>query len=158
MNQERLGVIYGVVNLITNNEYTGQTVDLRNRMNVHRRAKDDNPFYQAIKKYGTENFAYYFHREDVPEWELDDLEIHYIEKYDTYGNGYNSSEGGEGGQKSEETKRKMRESSKGTSPWNKGKSLSEKHKSNIGKSLKGNRNAVKKKKLNETGQSSFLEC
>lgn len=44
---------------------------------------------------------------------LDELEKYYIKKYDTFNNGYNSTEGGFSGKLSDETKQKISESLKG---------------------------------------------
>jgi len=44
---------------------------------------------------------------------LNELEMYYIKKYDTFNNGYNSTEGGYNGKLSEETKQKISDSLKG---------------------------------------------
>lgn len=49
----------------------------------------------------------------------------------------NLTDGGEGGNLSEETKNKLRISHRGQIPWSKGKSLTDTHKNNIGKSNRG---------------------
>ena len=91
--------------------------------------KEPTKFYNAIKKYGWDNFS---HKvlltiecetpEELVFW-LDEWEKYYIEKYDSFYNGYNSTAGGNSGKiydeqsrrkmskpKSEEHKRKMSES------------------------------------------------
>lgn len=52
--------------------------------------------YNAINKYGKENFYYEILEENIPEDLLNSKEISYIAKYDSYYNGYNSTPGGDG--------------------------------------------------------------
>ena len=52
--------------------------------------------YNAINKYGAENFYVETLEENIPIEELDEKEIEYIAKYDSYNNGYNSTPGGDG--------------------------------------------------------------
>ena len=51
--------------------------------------------YNAINKYGKENFYYEILEQNIDEDLIDDLEIYYIELYDSYENGYNSTRGGD---------------------------------------------------------------
>ena len=50
--------------------------------------------YNAIAKYGKENFYIELLEETTPD-KLDEREIFYIEKFDSYKNGYNSTNGGD---------------------------------------------------------------
>ena len=94
---------------------------------------------RAIKKYGWDNFQ---HRvlfsiecdtiEELVFW-LDEWEKYYIEKYDSFYNGYNCTAGGSNGIRCEETKQKMSESHKGKSR----KPFSEEHKQHLSESHKG---------------------
>lgn len=65
-----------------------------------------------MKKYGKENFSYNVIQEiEYPTLEeltsqLDILEKYYIEYFDSFNNGYNSTTGGKDGLLSEETKKK----------------------------------------------------
>ena len=52
------------------------------------------PFQQAIRKYGEDNFKYKVLAEGVPLDQLYELEIHFVEKYNTFKNGYNQTIGG----------------------------------------------------------------
>lgn len=98
--------------------YIGQTINEKGRRYQFKVSK----FYgggkinNARNKYGAENFTY----EVLKEIELDDIdklndlldqyEIEYINFYDSYKNGYNSTEGGGGAKgciRSEETKAKL---------------------------------------------------
>ena len=51
--------------------------------------------YNAINKYGKENFYYEILEQNIDEDLIDDLEIYYIELYNSYENGYNSTRGGD---------------------------------------------------------------
>jgi len=105
----------------------------------------DTKIYRAIRKYGNK-LVWSIECDNVPVDNLDDMEIKAISKYDSYKCGYNATTGGYGragnplGEKSrkklskkytgdgnpfygkahsDETKRKMSESSKGQVAWNK---------------------------------------
>lgn len=52
--------------------------------------------YNAMSKYGKENFWCELLEDDIPIEQLNEKEIYYIEKYDSYYNGYNSTKGGDG--------------------------------------------------------------
>ena len=53
-----------------------------------------NKFYKALREYGLENFVVSI-IELCPVEELDEKEIYYIDLYDTYHHGYNSTPGGQ---------------------------------------------------------------
>ena len=98
--------------------------------------KEPTKFYNAIKKYGWDNFSHKIlfiieceTKEELVFW-LDEWEKYYIEKYDSFYNGYNSTAGGGNGIRSEETKRKLSEAKKG-------KPLPEEHKQKLSEALKG---------------------
>lgn len=93
-------------------------------------------FYNAIKKYGWDNFKHEVvltieceTKEELWFW-LDEWEKYYIEKYDSFHNGYNSTTGGSSGKPGEETRKKQ-------SKARKGKPLSEEHKQHIGEAMTG---------------------
>lgn len=58
--------------------------------------KGNYKIYNAMNKYGKENFICEILEENVPIDDLNSKEIYYIEKYDSYINGYNSTKGGDG--------------------------------------------------------------
>lgn len=102
------GIIYMWTCLYTNKSYVGQTVDEKYRENEFLDA--NNPYtsegskiYNARKKYGTDKTTWNKTILERVECEtkkelkeqLNALEKYYIEKYDTYNNGYNSTKGGE---------------------------------------------------------------
>lgn len=103
--------------------YIGQTTDRptkRWRKDGSGYFRNDNKkFSNAIKKYGWNNFSHEIIgivESDTKEQlirDLDEWEKYYIEKYDSFYNGYNSTTGGGNGLRSEETKRKISEARKG---------------------------------------------
>ncbi len=52
-------------------------------------------FYNAIKKYGWDNFEHIILEEHLTRKEAKEKEIYYIEKYDSFYNGYNGTFGGD---------------------------------------------------------------
>lgn len=124
------GIIYEFRNTINNKYYVGQTMYPQHRYLDHKRAKGDNIFDRAIRKYGFDNFEYKvvneYEASDVYELKdiLNDAEIRQIELRDSYNNGYNMTIGGGGSAgytASEETKQKQRDAKKDFVPWHKGK-------------------------------------
>ena len=74
--------------------------------------KYESEFYNAIRKYGEENFKWEIIEECNTKYELDLAEEWYIRKYRTFKdysncNGYNLTMGGDGNIPSKETKKKM---------------------------------------------------
>lgn len=155
------GMIYKATNLVNGKIYIGQTIKtLRERLLEHKRdskrLKHRNiAFYNAINKYGFDNFNWCIIDSGLSKGELDEKEVYWINFYKSYihhndSNGYNSTLGGDGlyGYKpsietikkqvesrkwyrhSEKTKKKQSES-------HKGRKKSEKHKENLSKSRIG---------------------
>jgi hypothetical protein len=52
-------------------------------------------FENAILKYGWDSFEHIIFFDDLTDEEADRLEVEYIKKYDSFKNGYNSTEGGD---------------------------------------------------------------
>ena len=90
------GIIYKITNKVNNKSYIGQTrYTIEFRWKQHQHKKDNTYFHNAIHKYGVENFSI----EILEECNIEDLnqkEIFYIAKYDTFKNGYNLTIGGDG--------------------------------------------------------------
>ena len=92
-----------ITNKKNNRSYIGQSIDIEKRIKVHFWAayKENLPsynyhIYQAIRKYGKENFEWKILEtlETYDRQKLDELEQFYIKKYDTFKHGYNMNEGG----------------------------------------------------------------
>lgn len=142
--------VYLITNTINGKRYVGQTKQtLANRWSMHVAKNHCRYLYNAIHKYGKENFIIEV-LFDVPTKELaNEFEIEYIDQLRTmFPNGYNILPGGDDRPPlSEEAKKKISEQHKGKrhrlgqspseetriklSLANKGKTLSEEHKQKI---------------------------
>lgn len=99
---KHIGYIYKYQNIVNGKVYIGQTVNLQSRMSSHRnKAKFlKNKFYNAVRKYGWASFSYeviaeiYANSDQELTTILDQLEVYYVARYDSYYNGYNSTLGG----------------------------------------------------------------
>lgn len=91
------GIIYKATNKINGKSYIGQTIKkLSERKRGHKWHSKNNTkfhFYNALRKHGWENFSWKI-IEQIPVEKLNDREVYFIEKYDTYDNGYNTTTGG----------------------------------------------------------------
>ena len=88
--------IYKIENLITHECYIGQSKFIERRWREHKsayRLNNTNKFYLAIQRYGLENFSFEVIEECAQE-ELDEREIYWIDYFNSYEKGYNSSIGG----------------------------------------------------------------
>ena len=92
--------IYKITNKVNNKCYVGQAIDIDARWKKHRAVAfnpNDScynyPLYRAIRKYGLDSFIFQIIEECTPDM-LNDKEIFYIAKYDSYENGYNQTRGG----------------------------------------------------------------
>ena len=96
-----MSYIYKITNLINGKEYIGQTslsIQERFKQHIHDANKgyyNHRPLYNAFNKYGIENFIIE-ELEECDFQEVNQKEIEYINKFDTYSNGYNATLGGEG--------------------------------------------------------------
>ena len=100
--------IYKIENLINGKKYIGQSINIYERWNDHKRTnertsskqKQTYPLYLAFKKYGIENFSFEIIEECSVD-ELDEKEKYWIKYYHSYiydsqSNGYNLTLGGQG--------------------------------------------------------------
>lgn len=107
--------IYGFQNIYNGKWYIGKAKNLYNRYCDHKSDWKNNQqkqFYQAIKKYGWNNFNYYILKEynELPSSQImtEDEEF-YINKFNSYKNGYNASDKSSGGVYSEDHLQKCTE-------------------------------------------------
>lgn len=94
--------IYKITNKINNKVYIGQSIDIKQRWRAHIYAANqhqDTHLYRAINHYGLENFVFEIIEVLEPNRNLlDDREKYWINYYDSYNTGYNSTLGGQGNQ------------------------------------------------------------
>lgn len=86
--------IYKITNMVNGKSYIGQSRDIERRWREHKNSKDDATIHRAFRKYGIANFTFEVLEECSAE-ELDQKEIEYIAKYNSYKKGYNSTLGGQ---------------------------------------------------------------
>ena len=96
------GFIYKITNKINGKSYIGQTIQsVKERFYQHCAIKCGQAIlnmaiHKAINKYGKSNFTIEV-IEEVESTNLNDRERYWIRYYDSYNNGYNSTEGGQDG-------------------------------------------------------------
>jgi group I intron endonuclease len=93
--------IYKATNIVNNKVYIGFTsLTLDERSSRHRANSSNNEntkFYKSIRKYGWNNFIWEIIYQSLNyEHTLNEMERHFIEEYNSYKDGYNSTLGGEG--------------------------------------------------------------
>ena len=91
--------IYKITNIVNNKSYIGISTDIEERWCQHKnqynwQREKNKTLYQAFQKYGLENFTFEV-LEECKITELSEKEKYYVNKYDTYHNGYNETAGGE---------------------------------------------------------------
>lgn len=102
-NREYVCGIYVIKNIINGKCYVGQSIDIYNRWYKHQSPKTwegerGKALYQAFKKYGIENFEFKI-IEKCPRNQLDEREKYWISHFNSYNEGYNMTEGGQGNAK-----------------------------------------------------------
>src|SRR5271157_1131964 len=154
-------IVYKITNILNDKAYVGQSqTSLERRWTLHKsdakRNIDNSYFHKAIRKYGTECWKFDILEEIDDISNLNEAEMKWIERFDTFRNGYNLTSGGENGYivsdetkekiskvflgkpKSEEHKEKLRQA-------NLGKHLSEETKEKISKANLGKKQSEEHK-------------
>jgi len=94
-------IIYEAINKINKMSYIGQTtksLSYRKEKHYHAMKYYNYYFYNALKKYGWDNFEWKIIEECDTKEDLNKMEIYYIKQHNTLRPyGYNISEGGSGG-------------------------------------------------------------
>lgn len=94
--------IYIIRNTVNNKVYIGQTCQsVKERFCQHlkpstSKQRGSYKIYNAMKKYGRDKFYVETLESGISESEIDQKEIEYIEKFNSFENGYNSTPGGDG--------------------------------------------------------------
>ena len=98
-----MGYIYCITNLVNQKKYVGKTIySITERFKEHCRDSkkkrcEKRPLYDAMNKYGTENFIVKELEHVVDDNLLSEREIFWIKELQTYGSGgYNATKGGGG--------------------------------------------------------------
>lgn len=157
--------------------YIGQTiVDVNQRWRNGDGYKNCCMFYNAIKKYGWDNFTHEIIENNIPLDKLDEREAYWIQYYHTYVEdpeckGYNLTAGGlTGGTKSEQTKKKISNSLMGhyvseectrkrletRNKWS--EEQKEELRRNLSKSHKGQISAMKGRHHSEETKKKLSQC
>lgn len=89
--------IYKITNLVNNKVYIGQSTDIERRWRNHRARYTtcNSILYQAIRKYGLENFSFEI-VEECGENFLNEREKYWVSYYNSFEEGYNATIGGNG--------------------------------------------------------------
>lgn len=101
-NQDGFGCIYKITNIVNNKKYIGQTSKyyINDRWAEHRwnaRIGHEGYLYNAMRKYGEENFVFNVVLHDIPIDKLNYYEEVMIKKFNTFKpHGYNLTKGGGG--------------------------------------------------------------
>lgn len=131
-----MGLIYTATSKTTGKVYVGQTSKtLERRQTWHRydiKRGESTKFYNAIRKYGWDDFDWIVIEQGIPLGLLGQAEAVTIERYNSIAYGYNTIPGGlVSPALSKEVAAKISAARMGTRPWNKGIPRTEEEKRNI---------------------------
>jgi group I intron endonuclease len=99
MSSKNIYTIYKSTNIINGKVYIGFDSNFPNRKNVHKSAskKQNYKFYRAIRKHGWDNFVWeIIYQSKDKEHTLKIMEPYFINEYNSFYAGYNSTFGGDG--------------------------------------------------------------
>lgn len=171
--------VYIHFNRINSKRYIGitkQKPQERWGRNGHRYKKSNPFFYNAIEKYGWDNFDHIIYKTNLTKEDACDIEIKLIKKYKTQNKqfGYNLESGGSAPSLTEETKRKISEALMGNkngygikcseekkkkiSDAQKGRKLTEEHKRKLSLAKKGKHHASPSDETKQKISNSHKKC
>jgi group I intron endonuclease len=111
--------IYKIENKINGKCYIGQTIEPSKRWSKHKygmrrvkqgkKSKDIQAIHYALAKYGVKNFTFKIIEEVDTQEEANNRETYWVSYYNSLKNGYNCTKGGMNAPKTEEWKRKVKE-------------------------------------------------
>ena len=106
-------IVYAHINKSNGKVYIGQTVNIKERWRGNGKNYISSPkFYNAILKYGWDNFEHKILHSNLSKTIADSMEQKYIELYNSIALGYNIKEGGSRGKLSQASIHKMSKSIK----------------------------------------------
>lgn len=101
-------IVYIHRNLINGKVYVGQTCDITERWRCDGKNYFNSiKFYNAIRKYGWNNFSHEILYDNLDQEQADSLERKLIDEFNSIENGYNLKEGGARGKLSQQSLEKM---------------------------------------------------
>lgn len=159
--------IYKIINLVNDKVYVGQTWQtIHIRFSKHKSPSEKGciKLHNAFNKYGRDNFKIELITFCSTQKIADELEVYFINKYDSIKNGYNIREGGSRGKWSEESKKKLSQARKGKPHPHKGRIISEKNRLELSERNKNNtyhlgktHSDEAKKKMSISGQGKHSD-
>ena len=164
-----MGCIYKITNKVNGKAYIGKTTrDPERRViyeHLNRKKHGCQHLERAIQKYGKENFTWEILHDGILPKLLDSFEIEAIKKHNTLSpNGYNLTEGGEGGIPAQEVRKRLSDSRKGEKHPNygkishfAGKKHTKKSRERISESQKGEKNHNYGKKASKETRQKMSE-
>jgi len=94
-------IVYKVSNVNNDKVYIGKTIHAMSRRRANHyqdaRSGSETNFHRALRKYKPTDFTWEIIGKYNTKEEMDSSEIKYISEYNTFKNGYNMTEGGDGG-------------------------------------------------------------
>lgn len=150
--------IYLITNKETGQKYVGGSIDIENRINEHKRAKNLNQQYieKAINKYGWDKFNWQIITKLPADWKtIGQHEKYWINFYNTFEDPkhYNLTEGGEGISGWKHTK----EAKEKVSKANSGRIPSKETRDKMSESRKGEKNGMWRKKHTPEARKKMSE-
>lgn len=92
-----MGCIYLYTNKINGMKYVGQTICRLQKRHWEHLHRDNSYIDRALRKYGEENFTLEVLEDGIEDRAvLNEREMYWIAKYDSFNNGYNLTRGGFG--------------------------------------------------------------